>query len=287
MGLHPRISLLIGILCISIFPVLVKWTPVSGVSAAYYRMLIGLLGLLPYALWSRQLSLPPKHLWLPIAICGILFATDISIWNLSIQYSNATQATLLTNLSPIWVGVGAFLFMPNKPKIYFWIGTAVALLGMVVLIGLDTFTEMRFDRGFSLAILSGILYAAYMLVSKRVLNHISIVPFMTYCMAVSSLYLLLTCLYFDLPISGFSSSIWTAFTIQGLICQLLGWLTINFAIQRMDAQRVSLALLSQSIFTALIAYSFINEPITWSMALGGFIILIGIGITFRNARNKV
>jgi drug/metabolite transporter (DMT)-like permease len=264
--------------------VLVKWAPVSGLTSAFYRMFIGLICLLPYLAVRKQFEIPPRDLWLPIALCGILFGTDIAVWNLSIHYSNATQATLLTNLSPIWVGIASFLFLSDKPGRAFWIGTAVAITGMVILLGLETFTEMHFDKGFLLAIASGILYASYMIVSKMVLNKIKILPFITLSMAVSSVYLLIICLIFDQPLWNFTGTIWSVFLVQGIICQLLGWLALSYSVQKMDAQRVSLSLLSQAIVTGCMAWALIGEPISLKTILGGLIILLGIGITFNKKK---
>jgi drug/metabolite transporter (DMT)-like permease len=284
---NPRISLIIGIISISIFPVLVKWAPVSGITSAFYRMFLGLVFLLPYLFFTKKFTIPEKALWLPIFLCGIIFATDIAVWNMSIHYSNATQATLLTNLSPVWVGIGTFFFLPDKPKPRFWIGTLVALAGMVILIGIDAFTEMRFDKGFMLAILSGILYASYMLISKTVLNKLDIISFMAISMAVSSIYLFTICIFMHEPLSNFQPTIWGVFVIQGLICQLLGWLTISYAVKKMDAKRVSLSLLSQAVVTGLLAWAFIGEKITSQMIIGGIVILIGIAITYQTKRQNL
>ncbi|MCE7071973.1 DMT family transporter [Dyadobacter sp. CY327] len=283
--MNPRVSLLIGLVSISIFPVLVKWAPVSGITSAFYRMLFGCLFLLPGMLYTQKFNWPARNLWIPIVLCGIIFATDIAVWNLSIHYSNATQATLLTNLAPAWVGVGSFFFLNNKPKASFWIGTLIAVAGMVVLIGPAAFFEMRLDKGFALALLSGMLYASYMLISKPILNRLNIGSFMTISMAVSSVFLLIVCLIFGEPLWNFTPAIWTVFAVQGLICQLIGWLAISYAVQKMDAQRVSLSLLSQAVVTGLLAWVFIDEKITWQMILGGVIILTGIAITFQKSRN--
>ena len=277
----PRISLFIGLISISIFPVLVKWAPVSGITSAFYRLFIAFICLLPYVVKTRQLTIPPKSLWSSIVICGILFGTDIAVWNLSIHYSSATQATLLTNLAPIWVGVASFFFLANKPLKKFWVGTTVAISGLVILLGFDTFTLMKFDKGFILALISGMLYAAYMIMSQKVLNQIKIASFMTLSMGVSSVYLLAICVIMGEPLWGFSLTIWSVMAIQGVICQLLGWLTLSYALQKMDAQRVSLSLLSQGAVTGIMAWLFIDEQISWRMVAGGLIILFGIGITFK------
>ena len=284
--INPRISLVIGVLSISIFPVLVKWAPVSGLTSAFYRMFIGFIALLPFVLIKQKLEIPAKSQWLPVIISGIVFGSDIAVWNLSIHYSNATQATLLTNLSPVWVGIGTFLFMPDKPTLRFWLGTVLAILGLVILIGTDTFIQMKFDKGFMLAILSGMLYATYMMISKTALNHLSVVSFMTYSMGVSSAYLLVICLVTDQPLWNFTPVVWSVLAIQGLVCQLLGWLALNYTVKKMDAKRVSLSLLSQSIVTGLIAWIFINEKISLQMIIGGLIILAGIGITFKKAKTS-
>jgi drug/metabolite transporter (DMT)-like permease len=282
---NPRICLLIGVISISIFPVLVKWAPVSGLTSAFYRMFIALIFLLPYVIIKNQLQKPDKSLWIPIFVCGMLFGSDIAIWNLSIHYSNATQATLLTNLSPVWVGVASALFLHDKPGRQFWIGTVVALSGMVILMGIDTFTQMRFDKGFLMALTSGLLYASYMIVSKKVLNRMKIVSFMVYSMSVSSIYLFMICILNGELLWNFTPAVWGILSIQGIICQLLGWLTISYAVQKLDAQRVSLALLSQSVVTGLIAWIFINEKISLQMIVGGIVILAGIGITFIKRKN--
>jgi drug/metabolite transporter (DMT)-like permease len=285
--ISPRLSLVFGVLFISIFPVLVKWAPVSGISSAFYRMFIGFVCLLPFVLIMRKLEKPTVNQWVKIVLCGILFGSDIAVWNLSIQYSNATQATLLTNLSPVWVGIASFLFLPNKPGARFWLGTITALIGLIILIGFDTFAAMRFDKGFLLAVLSGVLYASYMLISKTVLNRLNIVSFMTYSMGVSSIYLLGICLLADEPLWDFTTQVWGVLAVQGIICQLLGWLAISYAVHKMDATRVSLTLLSQSVVTGLLAWLFINEKFTLQMILGGMVILMGIGITFKKQARQI
>ncbi|MCE7060973.1 DMT family transporter [Dyadobacter sp. CY343] len=282
--MNPRIALVVGLISISIFPVLVKWAPVSGITSAFYRMFFGFILILPYVFLAKKFTWPARSLWLPTILCGIIFASDIAVWNLSITLSNVTQATLLANLSPVWVGICSFFFLSDKPKSAFWAGTIVALAGTVILIGFEHFSEMKLDAGFGLAMLSGVLYAAYMLLSKSVLNKVDIVSFMTINMAASSIYLLAICLFFDQPLLGFTPSLWSVFVVQGLICQLIGWLALNYAVQKMDAKRVSLTLLSQAVVSGLFAWIFIDEEISLQMIAGGVIILAGIAITYQTKK---
>ena len=276
----PRIALFLGILCISIFPVIVRMNLTSGLISAFYRMAIATAILLPIAIYKDKVRLENIKMLFPIAVCGILFASDIAVWNISIQNSSATQATLLTNLSPIWVGVFSFIFLSYRPKKSFWLGTLIALMGMIVFVGIETILEFKLDFAFFLGILSGLLYAIYILVSKNEIKKMNIVTFMLYRMIFSSVFLFFINVFFHESFVGFSEKAWISLFVQGIVCQLIAWLLISYATQKMRATRVSLSLLSQAIFATILAAIFVNEKITNVQMIGSVIILTGIATTF-------
>lgn len=280
MNNKPRIALFIGILCISIFPILVRLQLTSGLISAFYRMAIALGLLLPYIILTKKLKLPNSKLLITAIICGILFASDVAVWNIAIQKSSATQATLLTNLAPVWVGILSYFFFKNKPAVNFWIGTLVAILGMITLVGFSFFLKLNFDMAFSLAILSGILYAIYILVSKNVLSKVDVYSFMTITLVTSTLFLGVVNYFAGETFYGFSNDAWLVLFVQGAICQLMAWLLISYATQNMRATRVSLSLLSQGVIATFLAWLFIDEQVTLQMIIGGIILLFGISITF-------
>ena len=276
----PRLALFIGILCISIFPVIVRMNLTSGLISAFYRMAIATAIILPFALYNKKLKLENIKMLLPIMVCGILFASDIAVWNISIQNSSATQATLLTNLSPIWVGVFSLLFLSFRPRKSFWLGTLIALIGMTIFVGVDTILNLQLDLAFFLGILSGVLYALYILVSKSVLRKLEVITFITYSMIFSTIFLFFINVAFGEQFFGFSNKAWISLFVQGIVCQLIAWLLISYSTQNMRATRVSLSLLSQAIFATILAAIFVNEKITGVQMIGSVIILAGIATTF-------
>ena len=276
----PRLALFIGILCISIFPVIVRMNLTSGLISAFYRMAIATAIILPFALYKKKLKLENIKMLLPMMVCGILFASDIAVWNISIQNSSATQATLLTNLSPIWVGVFSLLFLSFRPRKSFWLGTLIALIGMTVFVGVDTILNLQLDFAFFLGILSGVLYALYILVSKSVLEKLEVITFITYSMIFSTIFLFFINFVFGEQFFGFSNKAWVSLFVQGIVCQLIAWLLISYSTQKMRATRVSLSLLSQAIFATILAAIFVNEKITGIQMIGSVIILAGIATTF-------
>lgn len=278
----PKLALALGILCISIFPILVRLHLTGGLISAFYRMFIAAVLLLPYVILSRKFKLPKTKILLLASLCGIVFATDIAIWNIAIQKSSATQATLLANLSPVWVGLGSFFFLKNKPATNFWIGTIIALLGMITLVGWDVFTHLNFDEAFILALLSGMLYATYILISKTLLAKTDVLSFMTVVLVSSSLFLAAVCFSSGENFTGFSNVAWLVLFIQGAVCQLAAWLLISYATQHLRATRVSLSLLGQAVLATFLAWIFLGEMMSWDRIIGAVFLLLGIRITFYN-----
>jgi drug/metabolite transporter (DMT)-like permease len=276
----PRLALAFGILCISIFPILVKLRLTPGLISAFYRMAISLSLLLPYVLITKKLKLPNKKILILAVLCGVLFASDVAVWNIAIQNSSATQASLLVNLAPLWVGIISYVFLNTKPATNFWIGTTVALFGMAMLVGFKFFLELDFDTAFLLAVLAGVLYSVYLLVSKKVLSQMDVLSFMTISLLVSTVYLAVFCVALDEPFSGFSNTGWFVLLVQAVVCQLTAWLSISYATQHMRTTRVSLSLLGQAVLTSVLAWFFLDEKITLNMIIGGLILLLGIRITF-------
>lgn len=280
----PRIALLLGIICISIFPVIIRLQLSSGLISAFYRMAIAAAILFPYVVFTNKMKFSSPRMIFPSVLCGIIFASDIAVWNISIQESTATQATLLTNLSPVWVGIISFLFLKNKPRPSFWTGVSVAMAGIVVFIGLHTFRELSFDRAFFLGMLSGFFYSLYILLSKKVLETTEVMPFIAVSFISSTIFLLFVNIYAGEAFTGFGRSGWIALIVQGVVCQLLAWVLISYATKHMRATRISLSLLGQVIFAGLFAWIFINEQISLQKIAGGSLILAGIMLTFYEPR---
>lgn len=275
-----RIALVVGIICISIFPILVKLSLTPGVISAFYRMAFSLIILLPYVIVKGNFKIPNGKGLLLALLCGVIFGSDVAVWNIAIQQSTATQASLLTNLSPIWVGILTFLFLKDKPKLNFWIGAVVAIMGMILLVGFNTFKNLDFDLAFSFGVLSGVCYAFYMLISKHVLKNMDVLTFMVLNLVGSTTHLGIISHLLNEPFSGFSNLGWFVLFIQAVICQLLAWFLISYATKYMKATRVSVSLLGQGILASVFAWLFIGEHISVQMVIGGVVLLLGIRITF-------
>lgn len=277
--MNPKLSLVLGIIFISFSPIFVKLADASPVVCAFYRIVFAWLCLLPYCLYKRNLKMERKDIILAL-VSGLVFASDVAVWNVSIKMISATVSTLLANLAPVWVGLLSYVLFKKKSGWLFWLGTVIAIAGMVILVGIANVLQLKFSLGIVLAIAASMLYATYILITKNVLKRISTLPFMFYSMLGSLVFLLIVSNILGDELLHFNLKTWGSFAGMGIICQLAGWITINYAISRLESTKVSIALLSQTVTTGLLAVVLLGEELSVVEIIGSIIVLAGIAVTF-------
>lgn len=281
--MNPKASLMIGIICISFSPIFVKLAVSPPVASGFYRIFIAWLFLAPYCIFKGKLQARRHDLWIAI-LGGVVFGADIAVWNLSLMKISATISTLVANLAPVWVGLLSYLILRKKSGAPFWTGTCIAILGMVILVGYQHILHLQFNIGLVYALIASLLYAIYIMITKGILQKISTVTFMFYNMLGASVFLWSICLFEHDELLNFPASTWLHLLGMGLICQLVGWITINYSLNYLDATKVSVALLSQTVIAGIWATLILNERLEFKEIAGSVIVLAGIAITFLKQR---
>ncbi|MCC8411127.1 DMT family transporter [Mucilaginibacter sp. UR6-1] len=285
--MNPKASLALGIIFISFSPIFVKLAAEPAITAAFYRIFMAWIFLLPYCIFKGLLKIGRKDLLITI-ICGIIFAADIAVWNISILKISATVSTLLANLAPVWVGLISFFILRKQTGKLFWAGTIIAIAGMVVLVGYRNIIELHINQGVMLAVLASFFYSLYIVTSKGVLQRVNTLTFMFYNMLASMIFLLVLGLGGGYNLTRFPTATWLYFLATGLICQLAGWITINYAIKFLPPTKVSITLLSQTVVTGLLAAVMLHEKLGVTEIIGSLIVLGGIAITFlKPSQSKI
>jgi drug/metabolite transporter (DMT)-like permease len=267
-----------GILCVSWSAIFVKLAEVPGTVSAFYRMLIACSVLIP--LWlSKSPSLPSRPAVMTTLLGGLFFALDLALWNGSILLTSATTATILANNAPLWVGLGAFFLFRQRLPIYFWLGLLVSLSGMLLVAGgRELLQHMSPSNGNVMAIVAGVFYAAYLLITERARSNMDTLSFMTLSVIASTVVLFVICLLLGSPLTGYSMQSWSALIGLGLVTHLGGWLAINYALGHIRATSVSVSLLGQSVLTAIFSILLFGEHLSGGQVAGGMLVLGGIYI---------
>jgi drug/metabolite transporter (DMT)-like permease len=168
----------------------------------------------------------------------------------------------------------------------FWIGTFMAIIGMVVLVGYEHILHLEFNAGILLALLASFLYASYILITKNVMAGIDVFTFMFYSMLGAAVFLFAVSAFTGDNMFVFSLNVWLCFIGMGIICQLTGWLTINYSLRYLPSTRVAIALLSQTVFAGILAAFLLDEHLSVTEIIGSVIVLAGIAVTFLKPKGS-
>jgi drug/metabolite transporter (DMT)-like permease len=277
-------ALTAGILCIAWSAIFVRWTSIPGPASAFYRLLIPAIVLLPTWLLPGQPTKLNARSIAIIALGGLFFALDLAFYNTSILQTNAANATLLGNNTPIVVGLLSWLIFKKRPSWSFWIGLALAVTGALVILASDLSRHAQFGLGDAMALAAAACFAVYLMATEQIREHTNTLEFLRLAILFSTIFMFLFAVALRVPLTIPDRRSFLALLGLGLVSQLGGYLALTYALGHLPATVTSVSLLSQGPLTAILAALLLREPLTGPQILGGALVLVGVGIANRLGR---
>jgi drug/metabolite transporter (DMT)-like permease len=275
---RPRLSALLGALCIAFSGILYRWAEVSPSTGTVFRALFGLplLGLVAYAEQRRFGPLPRRAIWLA-AIAGVFFAGDLTFWHHAIEYVGAGLATVLGNLQVLVVGIVAWLVLGERPSRATMVAVPIVLAGVVLISGVVGSGAYGADPAFGvvLGVATALCYAGYLLVirrggrdARRPAGPVAVATASTAIVAIA-----VGLVVGDLDLTPSIESLgWLA--LLGLTSQSLGYLFISISLPRLPAVLTSIILLVQPVLTVGLSMVLLDERPSL-IQLGGVVLVVG------------
>lgn len=273
-------ALLAGGIAIGCSPIFVRLSEVGPMATAFWR--VG-LAMLPLMLWygvgsnagtqTRPSGMADR---LALVLPGLMLAGDLAAWHLAIHKTSVANATLLANMAPIFVTLGGWLVFRTPITRIFLIGLALALAGVVALMGGPQALAGGQIAGDAIAIVASVFYAGYILSLGRLRSRFSTLTTMLWTSGSAAIFMAPLALFFEsglwpLTLYGWAILLGLAWLThaggQGLIIYALAWLPPAFS---------SLTLLIQPVVATILAWLLLSEPIGAMQAVGGVIVLAGI-----------
>jgi len=282
----PYLALATGILALSFSAMFVRWANAPGPITGFYRVFLSSLLLTPFFVQNcrKDCKINKSNVIFPV-LGGLFTAGDFALWNTSIHYTTAANATLLGNTAPLWVAIGAWLLFRERLSTRFWLGLGLALAGAALILGTDFLLHPRLGIGDLMAIGTGVFYAGYMLVTQRSRQHFNPLTHL-WLMGVSASFSLLAInLVLGNPITGYSSQTWLVFFAAAIVSQIVGYMSLTYALGHLPASIVSPTMIGQPIVTAILAVPLLGEIPTFLQFVGGVTALAGIYIV-NQAHNR-
>jgi drug/metabolite transporter (DMT)-like permease len=276
------ILLPIGMIAASTASIFIKLCDAPALIIATYRMVFASLILMPYAFykktgrgWARS-----DIRW--FVLSGLLLGLHFVFWIASLKYTSVASSVVLVSTHPIFVGLGASLFLKERLGMNLILGIILSVLGS----GLISYGDMALSKealmGDGLALLGAMAASGYFLVGRKMRKNQDLFSYIFPVYSTAGFVLIVLSLISQKPFFGYSPSTYLLLLLLALIPQLIGHTAFNWALKYLPASMVSITILGEPVGSTILAYFILSEGLTTWKVTGGILILVGILIALRS-----
>lgn len=276
--MSPRVALVLAVALVGVSAAgtLVRLAPEAHpLAIAFWRTALVAALLAPGASRVR-----PRDLG-AIALAGGMLALHFWSWFVSLGLTSVMRSTVLVCLAPLWVGLLEAVVLRAPPPARYWAGIAVSLAGVAWLAG--GFGGGAW-AGDALAVVGGMLSAAYLVVGRVVRARVDITTYGAWVCGFTALTLGCLAAAVGAPLWGFGSATWGVLVALALGPQLLGHVGFNYAVGHVPAAVVAAVILLEPVGATLVAGLVLSESPSARELVGAIGILAGVGIAVWPAR---
>jgi drug/metabolite transporter (DMT)-like permease len=278
------VLLVVAVTAVSSSGPLIAASAVAPFALAFWRNGLATAALLPVTAVRRreELRALDARTVAGCALAGVLLAAHFATWVPSVHLTSVAMSTALVCTTPVWTALLGRTRVPHAT----WAGIGVALVGVVVLTGVDLTVSPRALAGDALALVGGVFAAGYVLVGERVRRVASTTVYTTLCYAVCAAVLLALCVATRTPLGGYDTASWAGLVALTAGPQLLGHSLFNQVLDRVPATVVSLVILFEVPGAAVLAWAFLGQVPPRAAWLGIALLLTGLAVVVLGSRRR-
>ncbi len=273
----------VGVLAVSAAAIFIRLADAPALAVAFWRNVLGMLVLLPFALYRRETF--PQGRVLRVGITsGIALGAHFGFWITSLEYTSVAASVVLVCTQPVFVAILAYLMFGERTSLLPFLGILVALAGTAVISSDDSVGSATFF-GNTLAIVGAIAIAIYVLIGRSLrTTGVGVLPYSIVVYASASAALVPAALIGGVPLWGYSGETWFWLWAVTLGPQILGHTVFNWALRYVQASIISGTILAEPVISAVLAWLILSEKPGLATLLGGAVVLLGLFLLLRGYR---
>ena len=272
----------VGVVAIAWSAIFVRWTQMPGVTSAFYRMFIAAMVMWPLLLLSKvRLTGVSRYAFLLAGLSGVFFAGDVGMFNTAVMHTSAGSATFLGNNAPLVVGLLTWAMTRKMPSGQFWTALAIGSSGAWLIVSVDAHHAASEYSADLLAVGASVCFALYLLVTERLRKEMDTRVLVTLSATSSAAALLVMAVVAHISLAVPSRQSLAAVLGLGLVCQLVGYFCLTYALGHLPATVTSVVMLAVAPLTALFAFGLFGERMTMLQMVGGTFVIVGVWIVSR------
>lgn len=274
--------LALGVVAISCAAVLVRLAEAPPLAVAAFRMLAASVLLLPVGLLRAGDEM--RHLlrsqWRLLALAGVLLALHFSLWISSLSHTSVASSVVLVTTTPLFVALASWALFRERLRKATFAGIAISLAGALFIgyAGLDRGGAAL--SGNLLALAAAMAMAGYLLVGRRLRRSAGLLAYSSVVFSVAALVLLFAAIISGTPFRGYTGTTYIAMLALALVPQLVGHMSLNWALRFLPATMVTVAVLGEPVGASFLAWTALGEPPTELEVAGGVLMMAGIAFAF-------
>jgi drug/metabolite transporter (DMT)-like permease len=264
--------------------VVAKSIDMGGIAIAVYRF--GLFALLMIG-WLRIRKIPFNlNVMRHSAFGGLALGVDVALFFSAVKLTNVVNATLIGSLQPIFVGIVAAKIFGERiaRRDVAWAGVAIAGVGLVVLA--SNGTPQWSLRGDFLSLGATMAWGTYFIASKQSKGKISPAQFTAGTSLWTALVNVPLGVAFGQDLSWPTAESWKWLVFMVFAAGLVGHSLMNWSLVRIPLWIGSVMTLLIPVVASLVAWQFLDEPLTWQQAAAMSLVLAALAMIIRNQTNQ-
>lgn len=254
---------------------LAGFTPL-GLAAA--RFALGALGLVAIQMVRGAPLWPERALLGRATLCGLVLGAHIVAQAFLMESATALHSGWMVAFTPIAIALGAawFLGEPSGPRAA--LGFAVASCGVALVVLSEGFDLTRAGWADLGMLATCVTWTAYTLLSRRAIGASGPLRFACCAMAVAALASGVLVPFTGALRPGLDAECWLAIAVLGLGASALAFSAWAATVARFGALRAGTLLYFQPFVTLALSLWLLDEPIGWTVLLGGPLVLVGVAL---------
>ena len=266
----------LAVVFFSTSPVLVRWAAASVTSyeIVFWRLFAAGIAVLAVARLRRQ-SLPPWRDLPRFVLYGLIAALHFGLYVISLEYTTIAHSLALVYTAPIFVALFSWFFLKEGLLPRQWLGTAVAVVGIGVLAGLEPQLTRQMILGDLLALGSAVMFGFYSVAGRSQRDRYPLFAYAGTVYALAALWLLPTA-FLNFTPSAYTVPVISSLLALGLLPLALGHTLYNAALRRTSATMVNLVATQEVTGGVLLGILFLHEIPSLNTIVGALITLGGI-----------
>ena len=261
----------------------------APLSLSFWRWSLAMLILTPFAIkpmWQQR-AIIKKHFWNILLLAVFSISAFNSLAYISVQYTTATNATLLNSFIPIFILVITGLFLKESISKVQILGVFVSLIGVfVILTRLDreVMAALEINKGDLWMLLAALDWALYSVLLKYLRpKDISPLSFLG-IMVILGTIVLIPIIYWnpfnEAPIRWTNEMI-KAVAYIAIFPSIISYLAWNYGIQKLGPAIGGQYIHLMPLFGALLAVVFLGETIQLYHLVGAIFIATGLWLSIQ------